>query len=506
MPPALSHSLHHAEQLFGAKEAVVCGENRFSFSAFAERCRRLASGLIQLGVEPGDRVAILMNNCHRYLEAYTAIPAIGAIIVPLNTRHRLAEQVVILDDCRPRLLIADQASEEIAAALADHVPDLLRAPDEYEQLLHASEPGDLSLQLDEEKPAALFYTGGTTGTPKGVVLSHRNLVTNAYNMTIGAGYDECDRFLHVAPMFHLADGSSIYALTWRGACHVILPRFDPGRVLKTIEQERISCTIMVPTMIHALVNHPTAETADLSSLRLILHGGAPITTDLLRQSVAKLGCSFTQAYGLTEGSSHIALLPNEECLLQDQRVRSAGRAVMGVEIAARRPDGSVCHPGEIGEITARGPNMTRGYWNRPDETAAAIEHGWFKTGDLGYLDDEGYIYLVDRAKDMVISGGENVYCIEVEETLSTHPALQAAAVIGVPDQRWGERVHAVVVPYPDHQVDAESLHEFCRQRIADYKCPRSIEVVDTLPVSGAGKVLKRVLRERRRASVQPEKG
>ena len=190
------------------------------------------------------------------------------------------------------------------------------------------------------------------------------------------------------------------------------------------------------------------------------------------------------------------MLPHEELLLDDEKVRSVGRAVMGVEIVARGPDGAPCASGDVGEITARGPNMTRGYWNRPDETAAAIQNGWFRTGDLGYLDHEGYVYLVDRAKDMVVSGGENVYCIEVEEVLSSHPSLQAAAVIGVADPVWGERVHAVMVPRPDQQVDAESIRQFCRQHLAEYKCPRSIEVVDALRVSGAGKVLKRLLRQR----------
>ena len=505
MSLTLSHSLRRAEQLFASREAVVCDQTRLSFAEFAERCRRLATGLTRLGIEPGDRVATLMHNCHRHLEAYSAIPAVGAIIVPLNTRLELAEQIEILRDCRPRILIADQANWKIASALAGDIPTVLRAPLDYERLIDESDPADFSLAIDETDPAALFYTGGTTGVPKGVVLSHRNLVTNAYNMIIGAGYDECDRFLHVAPMFHLADGSSIYALTWRGACHVILPRFDPPRVLRTIERERITCIIMVPTMIHALINHPEVETSDLGSLRLILHGGAPINTTLLRQAVDKLGCSFTQAYGLTEGSSHIALLPHEERLLDSGRIRSVGRAAMGVEIEVRRPDGSACAAGEVGEITARGPNMTHGYWNRPEETAASTDNGWFHTGDLGYLDGEGYIYLVDRIKDMVISGGENVYCIEVEETLSAHPALRAAAVIGVPDQVWGERVHAVVVTHPGQQIEADELRSFCRERMAGYKCPRSIEVVDALPLSGAGKVLKRVLRQRHQATIQPER-
>ena len=504
MPLTLTDPLRHAERLFASRDAVVCGDTRLTFAEHARRCRQLASGLLGLGIEPGDRVAVLMHNCHRYLEVYTAVPAVGAMIVPLNTRHTIGEHAEILGDCRPSLLIADETHEEIAHDLVGRDSNVLIAPRGFEELIDASQPFDLAFPVSEEDPAALFYTGGTTGTPKGVILSHRNLVTNAFNMTIGAGYREEDRFLHVAPMFHLADGSSIYALTWRGACHVILPRFDPTTVLRTIERERITCTIMVPTMINALVNHPAIETTDLSSLRLILHGGGPITTNLLRRAVAALDCSFTQAYGITEGSSHIAMLPREELLLDDDRIRSVGRAVMGVEIEVRGPDGALRAPGDVGEITARGPNMTRGYWDRPDDTSAALRNGWFHTGDLGYLDDQGYVYLVDRAKDMIVTGGENVYCIGVEEILSGHPSLQAAAVIGVADAVWGERVHAVVVPRSDQQVDVESLRQFCRERMADYKCPRSIEIVDSLPVSGAGKVLKRVLRQRHEMSFQPE--
>lgn len=487
----LADSILRAEAACPGAPAVVCGEVHLTYAELADRTRRLAGALAALGIKPGDRVAVLMHNCHRFLEAYLAIPWLGAVIVPLNTRHTVAEHRAILQDCAPRVILAGEEFVTTVAELSAEVDHILT---DYEGALAASDPVPCQITNHEDDLAALFYTSGTSGAPRGVMLTHRNLVANAFNMTIGAGYSEREVFLHLAPMFHLADASSVYALTWQGACHVFAHRFEPGRALATIARERISCTIVVPTMLAALVEHPALADVDVSSLRLILHGGAPISSDLLRRAVAAFKCSFTQAYGLTESSALAAMLPHEEDLLDDPRIRSAGRAVMGVRLAVRRPDGSLCDPGEVGEITGCGPNFTLGYWNRPEQTGAAIRDGWLWTGDLAAMDAAGYLYIVDRKKDVIISGGENVYSVEVEEAVCAHPAVAEAAVIGVPDTRWGERVHAVVVVRPGHHVDAADLRAFCRQRIAGYKCPRSIDAVPAMPKSGAGKVLKRRLR------------
>jgi long-chain acyl-CoA synthetase len=492
----LTDPLRRAERLYGRREAAICGEVRLTYAEFGARCRALATALRREGVGRGDRVATLLANCHRYLEAYTAIPLLGAVIVPLNTRHAAAEQRAILADCGARLLIADEAHRERAGALAPAIDAVLLAPDDYERALAESKEVDSDPAIGEDDPAAIFYTGGTTGRAKGVMLSHRNLVANAFHIAVWAGYGEGDTYLHAAPMFHSADGSSIFALTWQGARHAFAPSFEPGAVLDQIARERVTCTVLVPTMIGMLLDHPALSTADLRSLRLIIHGGSPISAALLRRAVETLGCSFAQAYGLTEASSHLAVLPREERLLEDRRARSAGRAVMGVELVVRRPDGTPCAPGEVGEVTGRGPNFTRGYWNKPEQTAQALRDGWFWTGDLAQMDEEGYVYIVDRARDMIISGGENVYSVEVEEAIAAHPAVLEAAVIGVPDEAWGERVHAVVVPRPGQAVDQAGLRAFCRERIAGYKCPRSVELVDALPKSGPGKVLKRELRAR----------
>jgi long-chain acyl-CoA synthetase len=404
----LTDSLRRAEQLYGRNQAAICGEVRLTYAEFGARCRALAAALQRRGVGRGDRVATLLGNCHRYLEAYTAIPMLGAVIVPLNTRHAATEQRAVLEDCEPRLLIADAMHRDRAAELGTAVSEVLLAPDEYDRAL--AEGGELHVDptLAEDDLAAIYYTGGTTGRAKGVMLSHRNLVANAFNITIWAGYGEADTYLHAAPMFHLADGCSIYALTWWGARHAFAPSFDPGQVLDQIARERVTCTVLVPTMIGMLVENTAVGTTDLSSLRLIIHGGSAISTALLRRGVQTLRCSFTQAYGLTEASSHLAVLPREENLLEDLRARSAGRAVMGAEVVVRRTDGTSCAPGEVGEVTGRGPNFTCGYWNQPEETARALRDGWFWTGDLAHMDEEGYVYIVDRAKDMIISGGENV--------------------------------------------------------------------------------------------------
>lgn len=490
----VTDALRRAERLFGQREAIACGEVRLSYAAFASRCRRLATVLRQLGVKKGDRVATLMSNCHRYLEVYFAIPGVGAVLVPLNNRHAVPEHRAILQDAGVRLLLIDETYCGLADALASTVSEVLLAPQDYERMVARSVEDDLQEEIGEEDLAALFYTGGTTGVAKGVMLTHRNLVANAFHITIAFAYQEGETFLHAAPMFHLADGGSVYALTWRGARHAFVPAFEPGVVLAMIARERVHCTIGVPTMVHALVNHPRTATTDLRSLRLVAHGGAPISTELLRQAHAMLGCSFTQAYGLTESSSLASVLPREEYLPDDFRLRSVGQAVMGVELVVRRPDGTICEPGEVGEITGRGPNFTPGYWGKPQQTAEALRDGWFWTGDLGYMDPESYLYIVDRIRDMVISGGENVYSVEVEAAVRAHPAVLEAAVIGIPDETWGERVHAVVVKRPGHDLDAETLRAFCKERIAGYKCPRSVEFRETLPKSGAGKVLKRELR------------
>jgi long-chain acyl-CoA synthetase len=495
-PQLIPDALRRAEKLFGSKPAVVDGDLRLDYRELATRCRRLAGALAGLSVGRGDRVAVLMANGHRYLECLFAVPGMGGVVVPLNNRLAVPEHRYILEDAGVRVLIVDGAHAEIGRQLATSVQSVVVAPDEYDRLLDAApELGLGDEAIGEDDLAGLFYTGGTTGAAKGVMLSHRNLVTNALHIAIALGYDERDIYLHCAPMFHLADGASTYAVTWVGGTHVFVPAFEPAAVLRVIAAEGVTNTLMVPTMLGAVNAHPDAATTDLSSMRLVLHGAAPIATELLRQSIKTFGCSFAQGYGMTEAAPLLTVLAHEEDLVDDERLRSAGREIAGVEVTVRREDGALCDPREVGEVVARGPNFMSGYWNKPDETAAALREGWYWSQDLGYLDEDGYLFLVDRAKDMIISGGENVYSIEVEDALMSHPAVLECAVIGVPDDKWGERVHAAVVLKPGESIGPEALMAHCKERIAGFKTPRSIEFLPELPRSGAGKILKRDIRD-----------
>lgn len=493
---SIADMLRRAERLYGPKKAAADGDGHYTYAEIADRCRRLAAGLSSLGVERGDRVAILMANGHRYLEAYFAIPGSGAVLVPLNSRHAVPEHLYILDDAGAKVLIVDAAHAAIGEQLKPPGLTVLVAPDEYETLLRRSEPTPLAGPAAEDDLAGLFYTGGTTGKAKGVMLSHRNVVFNALSVALSTDYSEHDVYLHAAPMFHLADGGSTYAVTWVGGKHVFVPGFEPGAVLEAIASQRVTVSLFVPVMLVALVNDPRTQATDLSSLRQISHGGAPIAGALLKRCIEVFGCSFAQGYGMTEAAPALTVLQREEELVDDDRLRSAGREVVGVEITVRRPDGSLCAPREVGEVVARGPNFMLGYWRKPEETAQVLRDGWYWTGDAGYLDDGHYLYIVDRLKDMVVSGGENVYSAEVEDAIFSHPAILECAVIGVPDAKWGERVHAVIVFKPGQTATEEELTEHCRKLIAGYKLPRSFEIAEALPKSGAGKILKRDLREK----------
>jgi long-chain acyl-CoA synthetase len=303
-------------------------------------------------------------------------------------------------------------------------------------------------------------------------------------------------------MFHLADTASTFAMTMVGGCHVFIPMFNPLSMLETIQREKVTATLLVPTMINALLNHPAVDHYDVSSLRRITYGGSPMPLELLKKGLQKWGPIFAQAYGMTEAAPLLTMLDPQECSIdgtpeQIRRLASCGKESLGVEVRVVNVAGSDVKPGEIGEIIARGPNIMLGYWRMPEATAAAIVDDWYHTGDLATIDEENFLYIVDRAKDMIISGGENIYCVEVENALYTHPAVLEAAVVGIPDETWGEAIHAVVVCKPGTSVSSDELIAHARTQIAGYKTPRSIEFrTEALPKSGAGKILKRDLREK----------
>ncbi|MGZ4191179.1 MAG: class I adenylate-forming enzyme family protein [Solirubrobacteraceae bacterium] len=483
--------LRRAVQVAPDAIAARCGEIEVTYSQTWERARRLAGALQGLGVSDGDRVAVVGRNCHRYLELYQAIPGAGMVLVPLNQRHTAAELGYALRDSGAKVLFV-AGGVECPRDAAEHVIDL---DDRYEALLAAAQPADFPDDLPPETIAGLFYTGGTTGASKGVILTHRNLIANAFHFQAQFAFRPHTTWLVAAPLFHAAGSIAVLATVWHGGCQVPLAQFDPGGALDLVEAEHVTATLVVPTMLAALADEQLERPRDVSSLRLVSHGGAPVATETLRRAHAAFpDAELMHLYGTTETAPIATIMPHEEDLLDAPQARSCGQPAIGVEVRVIDLETDApAGPEVVGEVAIRGENVMAGYWNKPEATDAALADGWYRTGDLGYMDDRSFLYLVDRAKDMIVSGGENVYSTEVEEILYRHPAVLEAAVFGIPDPRWGEAVHAVVVPRGD--VGADELLAHCRGAIADYKIPKQIELrAEPLPKSGAGKVLKRQLR------------
>jgi acyl-CoA synthetase (AMP-forming)/AMP-acid ligase II len=509
----LQQILERAVRFYPDRSAVVCGGTRLTYRTFAERVQRLSNALHALGVRKGDRLAILMYNCHRYFEIYYATVEIGALAVPLNVRLSASEIAYILSDSGSTVVLA---GPEFVSRLDDvqaGLPALQQriflgdaAPPagwySYESLLAAAAPVAPSIPVAPDDLAALFYTSGTTGYPKGVMLSHANLLANAYHILASGIWQDGDVYLHACPMFHIADGPTTHAVTWLGGTHVIIPGFRADLALDAIERERVTATLLIPTMVNFLINHPDVAKRDLRSLRIVTYGGAPMPEELVRRATQTLSCSFCQAYGLTESAPLLTLFPDQQRALDGppekaRQLLSCGREVMGVRLRVVNTRGREVQSGEVGEIVAKGPNIMVGYWNNPQATAEAVRDGWLYTGDLATVDEEGYVYIVDRKKDMIITGGENVFSTEVENALYTHPAILEAAVVGVPDATWGEAIKAVVVLRPNMEATAEEIIAHCRSCMAHFKVPQSVEFYEgTLPKSGSGKILKRELREK----------
>ena len=470
--------------------AVVCGDRRRSYAELASRCRRLAGALSALGLAPGDRVGVIGLNSDCYLELYLGVPAAGFVLVPVNARLAAAEMGAILDDADVSVLFADRAYP--GAAQVDRVVTM---PGGYDDLICSAEEIPPREDLAEDDLAVLFYTSGTTGAAKGAMHTHRSLVSSGLHFMATWPFDQGTRWLVPSPMFHTGGTIAVIATVWAGGTHVILPSFDPDVALDLIERERVTHTLLVPTMLAATAAGQLERPRDVSSLRYLSHGASPIAVGTLgRCRQAFPGAELLHVYGTTEATPIITLMPHEERMLETPQVASCGQPAVGVEIRAVDTSGAELPRGTVGEIVVRSPSVMAGYWHKPDETASALADGWYHTGDLGYLDEQSYLYLVDRAKDMIISGGENVYSTEVENALVAHPAVGEAAVFGVPHERWGEAVHAVVFCRADATPDELIAH--CRGRIAGFKVPRQVELRDEpLPKSAAGKILKRELRE-----------
>jgi long-chain acyl-CoA synthetase len=483
--------LRRATQIGAERTAITCGHLELTYGQTWDRCRRLVGALRGLGVGAGDRVAVLGPNCHRYLEIYQSVPGAGMVLVPLNQRHTVAELRYALEDSDAMVLFAGREVE----GLRDSVEHVIDLGDGYERLLADAPGADFPEDLAEDALAGLFYTGGTTGAAKGVMLTHRNLVANALHFQVLWPFRPDTCWLLAAPMFHLAGSMAVLATVWNGGRQVVLPVFDPRAALGLVESQRVSATLVVPTMLAAMSEEQLARPRDVSTLRGICHGGAPIATaTLYRAHLAFPDAQLVHIYGATETAPIATTLRGGELVLDAPQALSCGQPAVGVEVAVAGPGGAPLPSGEVGEVIIRGANVMVGYWNKPEQTRAALVDGWYHTGDLGYMDEHAYLYLVDRAKDMIVTGGENVYSTEVEDVLYRHPAVLEAAVFAVPDPRWGEAVHAVVVPRAE--VTEDELIRHCRTAIAGYKVPKRVELRrEPLPKSGAGKVLKRELRE-----------
>ena len=509
----LTQTLHRAARLHPKKPATICGTRRTDYGTMHERVARLGGALRQLGVKPGDRVALLALNSDRYLEYFYAVYWAGAVVNPCNIRWSVGEIAYSLADCDTQVLFVDDQFLPLLPELRTQgscLKTVIHCGDgetpaglhNYEALIAATTPAEEILRGGEDL-AGIFYTGGTTGFPKGVMLPHRALYANGLTVISDAfeGIDYRNMVgLHAAPMFHLADHAFTNGLAMAGATHVMLPMFNPKQVAEIIEREKVSGALLVPTMIQMLADAPSTREHDLSSLRFMLYGGSPIAEAVIDRALPLMpNVRLAQGYGMTETAPLLTVLRHEAHIGEGRArglLRSAGRPVMIADVCIVDDEGREVPRGTVGEVVARGPGLMHGYWNKPEETAKAIKDGWMHTGDGGYMDEEGYVFIADRIKDMIVTGGENVYSVEVENAVAKHPAVMQCAVIGVPDDKWGEIVHATVVLKPGMTLDLPGLQEHCKPLIANYKLPRVLEVLDSLPVSGAGKVLKNKLREK----------
>jgi acyl-CoA synthetase (AMP-forming)/AMP-acid ligase II len=486
---------------YAPQECVVDGSYTATFGRHASRVLKLADAMRnQLGLDRGDRFAVLALNGHRFMELHNAGYLGSGVITPLNIRLSGGEIGRIVEDSGARVLFVDP---RLAPLPVEPHPSLrvIMMDSEYEDLL-ASGAEAAPPEPDEDQLAALVYTGGTTGLPRGVMRSQRAEMLYLYH-TVMSGGVACQRgwtFLHQSPMFHASALVSVASAPALGVRSVILPRYEPAACLDAIETHHVVETVLIPTMMQMLFDHADFAPGRLASLRRIGYGAMPMPApllDRLRRLLPRV--ELAQGFGMTEAGALTMLQPDDHD--RPELLRSVGRSVPGVTLSIQDPDGRVLGPNQTGEICAQGGNLLDGYWNDEQATRDAFRHGWYRTGDVGRLDEEGYLFLADRLKDMIVTGGENVYSVEVESVIASQPGVAQVAVIGLPHEKWGEQVHAVVVPEPGRMLREEEVIAYARQHLAAFKVPKSVDVrTDPLPMSAAMKPLKRELRQQYRAS------
>lgn len=482
------------------RPAILFGSQWTTFGQLQDRVADVAAALRREGVGAGDRVAVLLENCPEFIVAFFAITGLGAIFVPLNWRLHPSEHVSLMQDAEPLVLIAGAGFKAVAERAQHEVPSLRRivavgddpggfAP--FAQWAAPSGETPFDAPLDPESRAAILYTSGTTSRPKGVVLTHGNYLADFENLSsvvpVGPGRVN----LQLSPLYHAACVHSFFHLAFGGAT-ILNEKFDAATALQQIARERVSYFFAVPTVLYQMMDHPSFGALDLSSLQFISYGAAGVSRPRLEEAMAKFGPKLIHAYGMTETTSHASLLRAEEHAIA---FGSVGRGLGASQIRVVDIDGKVCRPGEVGEIVVHGPNVMKEYWRMPEETARTIVDGWLHSGDLGVADERGFVFVVDRKKDLVISGGVNIYPREIEDVLAEHPAVSEVAVFGMPDEHWGEALVAAIVLRPGHSATAQQFIDHCRSRVGGYKVPKRVQLMSDLPRNPSGKILKRELRK-----------
>ena len=506
LEPTLGWMIRRATEKQPDADALVVEDNRYTYAQLSDRVNRLSNALSNLGVRKGDKVGLMLFNGNEFVESVFAVTKLGAVTVPLNYRLQQKELEYIINHSDIVILIYDSEFDATLKALGPKVPCVKQyiivgkgtaGGVNYEKMLAGSPSREPEVEVLETDPASLIYTSGTTGLPKGAMLSHRNHLWSCLNSMLREGDHTLEKNVIIPiPLFHVAGFQRFLITLFLGGKNVLSRSFDPARFLAMVQREKTTATLMVPTQITMLTRVANIEQYDRNSVAAFQFGAAPSGMKLLRE----IGSVFPQAnamhcYGITETCATASYLPAAEFQKKMGSVGRKGQGYMNIEVKVLNDELREVMPREVGEIVVRGPNVMMGYYKDPEATAVAFyEGGWYKTGDMGMYDEDGYLFIVDRKKDMIISGGENIYSPEVENVLTSHPKIAEASIIGVPDELWGEVVRAIVVPTSGQELKEEEIIEYCKTKLAGYKCPKSVVLVKALPVSAAGKVLKTVLR------------